>query len=87
MGKMFRFLGFVAVIFLANLGSVSAWPQSSTSTCWLTCLSLTAGVTNYKTFNVTESACCSGSVLSCPPGSIPGSLAWGEPAMICRQDW
>lgn len=86
MGKLFRLLGLVAVISLANLGIVSAWPQSPTSTCWLTCFSRTTGQTKYKIFNVTENACCSGSALSCPAGSIPLNLAWGEPAMLCLQN-
>ena len=52
-----------------------------TSTCWLTCFS-SSGATNYKMFNVTKDACCSGSALSCPPGS-DSSFAWGEPVAPC----
>lgn len=58
----------------------SAWEP--TSTCWLTCLSFGSGAKNYKMFDVTKDACCSGSALSCPPGSY-SSYAWGEPAMLC----
>jgi hypothetical protein len=54
-----------------------------TSTCWLTCFSLGTGVTRYKAFNVTKEACCSGAVLSCPPGSAPAHPSWGEPAETC----
>ena len=55
-----------------------------TSTCWLTCFSLNpGGVTSYKTFHVTQQACCSGAALSCPPGSVPSHPSWGEPAKLC----
>jgi len=53
-----------------------------TSTCWLTCIGISSGVTKYKAFNVTKDACCSGSALSCPPGATP-NLSWGEPAQVC----
>ena len=66
---------------LQQAGTNRAWEP--TSTCWLTCFSFSSGATQYKTFHVTKSACCGGSALSCPPGSTPGGLAWGEPAEIC----
>lgn len=67
---------------LQEAGTSSA--AAYTSTCWLTCFSLNPlGVMNYKTFNVTQDACCSGAVLSCPAGSTPTTLAWGEPMAIC----
>lgn len=56
-----------------------------TSTCWLTCYTFNPFQSeSYKAFNVTESACCSGSVLSCPSGWLPTTLAWGEPLEICN---
>ena len=79
--KFARFVGLSLIV------AVSALPASAaafTSTCWLTCFSLNpGGVTNYKVFNVTKAACCSGSALSCPPGSVSGQPAWGEPAALC----
>jgi len=92
MKKALSILALILVFHLTGLASASggsrhqsgtnkAWEP--TSTCWLTCFSLSSGVAHYNTFNVTKSACCGGTALSCPPGSTPGGLAWGEPAMLC----
>ena len=86
MKKILYALALTSLIAIGPTGPIGAneesLQQDPTSTCWLTCFSLTSGVTYYKTFNVTQEACCSGSALSCPSGSRP-SLSWGEPAQAC----
>jgi len=82
--KALRALSLTAALTLAGFtATVGESAVAFTSTCWLTCISLNPpGVTNYKAFHVTKDACCSGSVLSCPPGAIPNT-SWGEPAAVC----
>jgi hypothetical protein len=65
---------------LQQAGASSA--MEFTSTCWVTCIGLSSGVTHYKTFHVTKEACCSGSALSCPPDATP-NYSWGELATVC----
>jgi len=79
--KIIRALTLTTALTLVGFTANAA--MDPTSTCWLTCFSLSSGVQYYKTFHVTQSDCCSGAALSCPPGSAPGSLAWGEPAQLC----
>ena len=81
MKKVVRALTLTTAFTLVGFAANGA--MDPTSTCWLTCLSLESGVQYYKTFNVTQQDCCSGAALSCPPGSMPGSIAWGEPAQLC----
>lgn len=92
MKKVFQAINLTAALALAGFTAASGASHQQTdttsaaeltSTCWLACYSFTSGVTRYKVFHVTESACCSGAGFSCPPGTVPATPAWGEPAQIC----
>jgi hypothetical protein len=77
--KTLRALTLIGTLILAANASRAV---TFTSTCWATCFSLSSGVTHYKTFNVTQAACCGGSALPCPPGAT-ANYSWGEPATVC----
>jgi hypothetical protein len=81
-----RYLSLFAVLVLASQALAIGVPL--TSTCWLTCRPTSGGggLLRYTEPGVTESACCSGQALRCPPGYTALPLAWGNPAELCSPD-
>ena len=76
-----RCLSLFAVLVIACQALAIGVPL--TSTCWLTCRTPSGGFVRYTEPNITESACCSGQALQCPPGDTAFPLAWGSPAELC----
>jgi hypothetical protein len=77
-----RYLSLFAVLVLASQAIAFGVPQ--TSICWLTCRTPSGGLVHYTEPNITESACCSGEALQCPPGDTALLFAWGNPAQLCN---
>jgi hypothetical protein len=79
-----RYLSLFAALVLAS--QALAVGAQFTSTCWLTCRTPSGGFVRYTEPGITESACCSGEALQCPPGDTEVLLAWGSPAEICSPE-
>jgi hypothetical protein len=86
--KFSRALTLTSALTLAVFTAAHGQSLQVGSTCWLTCISLSSGVTYYTAPNITKSDCCSGAAMSCPPGAY-ANYSWGEPAEVCApgNDW
>ena len=74
--KIHRIFGLGAALALVALASAQA---SSIGTCRYACRDNTSGQVTFRSGSTSESACCSGTGVSCPAGStFVGAFAWNN---------
>ena len=80
MKNVVRILSLSAALALASIPATSVEPLGP---CRYSCCSTNPIQCQSFTVTTTQSQCCDGTSLSCPNGTTPRFVSWGNPARKC----